>query len=117
MTRDQMSLNCYEFPHINYREGQQQTILHPTAGLPLKLSRVGPGWSMDGRPDVAGSGFGGLVGGTLSSSLKKTFQYPKPLIDFPVCFSNGTLNGCPDYVVTQDPMALIVTVGVLTQVS
>ena len=45
---------------------QQQTTLHPTAGLFLKLSRVGPGRSLDGRPDAAGSGVGGLVGDTLS---------------------------------------------------
>ena len=31
---------------------------------------VGPGQSLDGRPDVAGSGVGGPVGGTLSSGLK-----------------------------------------------
>ena len=40
----------------------------------LKLSRVGPGQFLDGRPDAAGSGVGGPVGGTLSSGLKK---YPK----------------------------------------
>ena len=34
------------------------------------LSRVGPGQSLDGRPDSAGSGVGGPVGGTLSSGLK-----------------------------------------------
>jgi hypothetical protein len=67
--------------------------LHPTAGFPLKLSRVGPGWSLDGRPDAAGfsmmlsrvgpgwsldgrpdaagSGVRGPVGGTLSSGIKK----------------------------------------------
>ena len=49
---------------------QQHTTLHPTAGLLLKLSRVGPGQSLDGRPDAAGSGVGGPVGGTLSSGLK-----------------------------------------------
>ena len=43
------------------------TTLHTTAGLLLKLSRVGPGESLDGRPD----GVGGPVGGTLSSGLKK----------------------------------------------
>ena len=42
-----------------------------TAGLPPKLSRVGSGWSLDGRPDAAGSGVGGPVGGTLSSGKKK----------------------------------------------
>ena len=30
---------------------------------------------------------------------------------------DGTLNGCPDSVVTEDPMTLIVRVGVLTLVS
>ena len=43
------------------------------AGLLLKLSRVGPGQFLDGRPDAAGSGVGGPVGGTLSSGLK---EYP-----------------------------------------
>ena len=47
------------------------TTLHTTAGLLLKLSRVGLGQSLDGRPDAAGSGVGGPVGGTLSSGLKK----------------------------------------------
>ena len=42
----------------------------------LKLSRVGPGQSLDGKPDVAGSGVGGPVGGSLSSGLKK---YPNAL--------------------------------------
>ena len=36
----------------------------------LKLSRVGPGQSLDGRPDDAESGVGGPVGGTLSSGIK-----------------------------------------------
>ena len=44
--------------------------LHPTADLLLKLSRVSPGWSLDGRPDAVGSGVGGSVGGTLSSGLQ-----------------------------------------------
>ena len=39
-------------------------------GLLLKLSRVGPGQSLDGRPDAVGSGGGGPGGGTLSSGLK-----------------------------------------------
>ena len=39
--------------------------MHTTAGLLLKLSRVGPGQFLDGRPDA-----GGPVGGTLSSGLK-----------------------------------------------
>ena len=46
---------------------QQHTTLHTTAGLLLKLSKVGPVQSLDGRPDAAGSGVGGPVGGTLSS--------------------------------------------------
>ena len=53
---------------------QQHTTLHTTAGLLLKLSRVGPGQFLDGRPDASGSGVGGPVGGTLSG-LKK---YPMP---------------------------------------
>ena len=44
---------------------------HTTAGLLLKLSRVGPGQFLDGRPDAVGIGVGGPVGGTLSSGLKK----------------------------------------------
>ena len=64
--------------------GQQHTTLHPTAGLPLKLSRFGPGQfgpgqSLDGRPDAARSGVGGPVGGTLSSGLKTT-QWPRAVI-------------------------------------
>jgi hypothetical protein len=41
-----------------------------TAGLLLKLSRVGPGQSLDETPDAAGSGVGGPVGCSLSSGLK-----------------------------------------------
>ena len=33
---------------------QQYTTLHTTSGLLLKLSRVGPGQFLDGRPDAAG---------------------------------------------------------------
>ena len=47
------------------------TTLHTNADLLLKPSRVGPGQFLDGRPDPAGSGVGGLVGCTLSSGLKK----------------------------------------------
>ena len=43
---------------------------YPTAGLLLKLSRVGPGRSLDGRSYAARSGVGGPVGGTLSSGHK-----------------------------------------------
>lgn len=46
---------------------QQHTTLHPTAGLPLKLTRVGPCRSLDGSPDAAGSDVGGPVGGHFSS--------------------------------------------------
>ena len=41
------------------------TTLHPSAGFTLKLSRVDPGRSMDGRPDAAGScvaGPGNVIG-------------------------------------------------------
>ena len=41
---------------------QQHTTLHPTD--------TEQGWSLDWRPDAAGSGVGGPVGGTLSSGLK-----------------------------------------------
>ena len=44
--------------------------------ITLLASRVGPGQSQDGRPDAAGSGVGGPVGGTLSSGLKKYSQIP-----------------------------------------
>ena len=37
---------------------QPHTTLHTTAGLLLKLSRVDPGQSLDGRLDSAGSGVG-----------------------------------------------------------
>jgi hypothetical protein len=53
---------------------QQLTTLHPTAGLPLKLSSVGPGQFLGGRPDAAESGVGGPGECIFSSSLKK--QYP-----------------------------------------
>ena len=50
--------------------------MHTTTGLLLKLSRVGPGQFLDGRPDAAGSSVGGPVGGTLSSGLKKYLNAP-----------------------------------------
>ena len=53
------------------REERRRCGIHLTAGLPLMLNRVDPGQSLDGRPDAAGSGVGGPVGGTLSSGLKK----------------------------------------------
>jgi hypothetical protein len=58
-----------------FQMGQQHTTLHTTAVLFLKLSRVGPGQSLDGRPDAAGSGVG-PVGGTLSYGLKKYHNAP-----------------------------------------
>lgn len=42
--------------HVLPHSFQQHSTLHPTASLPLKLSRVYPGWSLDGTPDVAGCG-------------------------------------------------------------
>jgi hypothetical protein len=54
----------------------QHTTLHPTTGLLLKVSGVGPGQSLDGRLDTAGSGVGGPVGGTFSSGLKKDPNVP-----------------------------------------
>ena len=71
---------------------QQHTTLHTTAGLLLKLRRVGPGQFLDGRPDAAGSGVGGPVEGSLSSGLEKNI--PLPCVGCRL--SDGTLNGCPD---------------------
>ena len=42
---------------------------HPASNCWL-ASEANQGWSLDGRPDAAGSGVGGPVGGTLSSGLK-----------------------------------------------
>ena len=42
---------------------KRHTNSHPTACLLLKLSRVGPGLSLDGRTDAAERGVGGPVGG------------------------------------------------------
>ena len=54
--------------------------------LLLKLSRVGPGRSLDGRPDAAGSGVGGQVGGTLSSGRNKISLFPRAVIgDIALC--------------------------------
>ena len=76
-------------PGVALHLSQQHTILHTAAGLLLKLSRVGPGQSLDGRPDAAGSGVGGPVGGTLSSGLKKISQCHRavigPVIDTALC--------------------------------
>ena len=44
------------------------------------ILQAGPCWFLDGRPDAAGSGVGGPVGGTLSSGLKKIFQCPRAVI-------------------------------------
>ena len=41
--------------------------MYPTAGLP----QTNQGWSLDGRPDDAGSGVGGPVGCPVSSGLKQ----------------------------------------------
>ena len=54
---------------------QQHTTLHTITGLLLKLCRVVPGQSLDGRQDAAGRGAGGPVGNTLFSGLK---SIPKP---------------------------------------
>ena len=64
------SYSLYSALLLTRAQGQQHTTLYPTAGLLLKLSRVGPGQSLDGRPDAAGRCVGGPVGGTLSSGLK-----------------------------------------------
>jgi hypothetical protein len=87
-----------------YLLGQQHTTLHttthPTAGLPLKLSRVGPCWSLDGRPEAARSGVGRPIGCILSSDLNKISQCLRAVIeDIALCrvvSSGGTLNECPD---------------------
>ncbi|CDQ82847.1 unnamed protein product, partial [Oncorhynchus mykiss] len=97
---------------------QQHTTLHTTAGLLLKLSIVGPGQSLDGRPDAAGSGVGGPVGGTLSSGLKIS-QCPRAVIgDTALCRVSSfgwdvKRVSCLSEVI-KDPVALIVRVGVLT---
>jgi hypothetical protein len=63
-------VNCLLLRPRSYVTHQQHTNLHTTAGLFLKLSRVGPGQFLDGIPYAAGSGVVGPVGGTLSSGLK-----------------------------------------------
>ena len=72
-------LDCSTFAHNSSQNSsssvklcQQHTTLHTAMayGLLLKLSSVGPGQFLDGRPDATGSGVGGPVGGTLSSGLK-----------------------------------------------
>ena len=49
-----------------------QKAYHPASHCWL-ASKAKQGWSLDGRPDAAGSGVGGPVEGPLSSGLK---QYP-----------------------------------------
>jgi hypothetical protein len=63
-------LSCLFTILLQINISQQHTTLHTTAGLLLKLSRDGPGQSLEGRPNAAGSGVGGPVEGTLSSVLK-----------------------------------------------
>ena len=92
---------------------QQHTTLHTTAGLLLKLSRVGPG---PGR-DTAGSGVGGPVGGTLSSGLKKISQFPRAVIGDTALCRVLSFRWDVKWVtclseVIKDPMALIVRIGV-----
>ena len=62
--------NSQQHATLQHATLQHTTLQHTTADLLLKLSRVGPGQSLDGRTDAAGSGVGGPVGGTLSSGLK-----------------------------------------------
>ena len=60
--------------------------MHTTAGLLLKLSRVGPGLFLDGRPDAAGSGVGGPVAGSLFSGLNCFSQCLRAVIvDIALC--------------------------------
>jgi hypothetical protein len=101
---------------------QQHTTLHPTAGLLLKQSRVGPGHFRDGRPDGAGSGVGWPVGGTISSGPQKIFLCPRAVIDKIALCRVQTFRWDVKWVswlsvVTKVPMALTVRVGVLTPVS
>ena len=99
---------------------QQHTTLHTTAGLLLTLSRVGPGQFLVGRPDAAGSGVGGPVGGTLSSGLKKKIsQRPRaaPALCRVPFFGWDVKRVSWLSEVIKDPMALIVRVGVSTPVS
>ena len=49
---EHLDSHCFKKLYSAFRN----TTLHTTAGLLLKLSRVGPGQSLDGRPDAAGSG-------------------------------------------------------------
>ena len=77
--REEEMYNCLAlaFEGCLNQVSKQHTTLHPTAGLLLKLSRVGPDQSLDGRPDAAGSGVVGPVGGNLSSGLKKKIPMPQ----------------------------------------
>lgn len=101
-----LAKECYELHVSNsyYLLGQQHTTLHttlhPTARLPLKLSRVGPHWSLDGRPEATRGGVGRPIGCILSSDLNKISQCLRTVIeDIALCrvlSSGGTLNECPD---------------------
>ena len=62
-----------QLPQLPPTQLPEHTTLHPTAGLLLKLSKVGLGWSLDGRPDAAGNGVGWPVGGILSFWSKKIY--------------------------------------------
>lgn len=92
---------------------QQHTTLHPTAGLPLKLSRVGCGQSLDGSPDVTGSPVGGTI---LFNQKKYISKYLCAVIgDIALCwvlyFTWAIMQVPCLSMVTKDPMVLIVRVG------
>jgi hypothetical protein len=94
---------------------------HPTSHY-WHSSKAKQGWSLDGSPDATGSGVGGPVGGPLSSGLKKISQIPRAVIgDIALCrvlcFRSDVKQVSRLSVVTKDPMALIVRVGVLKLVS
>ena len=73
---------------------------HETAYHSSSHCWLAVGWSLDGRPDAAGSGVGGPVGGTLYSGLKKKYELCRGPCRVP-----------------KDPNALIVRAVVLTLVS
>jgi hypothetical protein len=80
-------LYCMKISCCTY---QQHTSLHPTASLPLKLSRVGPGRSLDGRPD----GVGWPEGGSFSSGQIKYYNNNIPMLqgsDWGHCLVNGAV--------------------------
>ena len=78
----------------------------------MKLSRVGPGLSLDWRPDAAESGVVGPVGGTLPSGLRRP-QCPRA-VNGDIAQDRGPSFGCDVKqmcclsVVTKEPKALIV---------